>query len=87
VDLKTTQDSLLGPKGTVARGHEFHHSRITSDRFKGKPLYDCVTSTGRSYTEGFQFGNLLASYVHLHFKSNPRIAAAFIQKCKEYQTK
>jgi cobyrinic acid a,c-diamide synthase len=84
VELKTTQDSLLGPQGTLARGQEFHQSRIISNRFKGKPVYDCVTSTGRIYTEGFQSENLLASYIHLHFKSNPLIAESFVEKCRRF---
>lgn len=83
VELKTTQDSLLGPKGTKARGQEFHHSRIISNRFKGKSAYQCVTSTGKPYAEGFQSGNLLASYIHLHFKSNPSIAESFVKKCRK----
>ncbi len=84
VELKTTRDGLWGPRGTRARGQEFHHSRIVSNRYRGKPAYDCVTSTGETFTEGFQSGNLLASYLHLHFKSNPGIAAAFVKKCGEY---
>ncbi len=84
VELKAARDCLLGPQGTPARGHEFHHSRIVSNRFKGKPAYDCVTSTGKNFTEGFQSRNLLASYIHLHFISNPRIAAAFMDRCERF---
>lgn len=84
VELKTTGVTLLGPRGTRASGQEFHHSRIVSNRFKGKPAYACMTSTGNHYAEGFSSSNLLASYVHLHFKSNPRIAENFVERCKSF---
>src|SRR5258708_5671901 len=84
VDLRTTQSSFLGPKGTHARGHEFHHSRIISNHYQGNTLYRAVTSTGRSFVEGFRNRNLLASYIHLHFKSNPLIPAFFVKSCWNY---
>jgi cobyrinic acid a,c-diamide synthase len=69
-EINTTGKSILGPAGTVARGHQFHYSR-------------CISGTGnayqvrqgqREYTEGFIFPNGIASYIHLHFLSNPALA-------------
>jgi len=85
VEIKTTTPTLLGPAGTTARGHEFHYSRIISNRFRLKPIYFGVNSEGKKFTEGFSNRNLLASYCHLHFKSNPLIPAYFIQACWNYQ--
>lgn len=76
-------DTPLGPVGTQARGHEFHYSEL-----------DLPTSIPRCYQltrkggadlgrEGFRVNNLLASYVHLHFGSNPALAEHFVQLCKE----
>lgn len=75
-------DTPLGPAGTVARGHEFHYSEL-----------DMPESVKRNYrlsrkggvdlgSEGFSYKNVLASYVHLHFASNPRLAENFVQFCK-----
>ncbi len=85
VEAKTMLDTLLGPKGTVVRGHEFHHSRITSSRYQGPWVYQAVTSTQKKFKEGFQVSNLLASYIHLHFRSNPSVPRAFVSECLNYK--
>jgi cobyrinic acid a,c-diamide synthase len=69
-EIATRNDSILGPAGTTARGHQFHYSRAigaTGD------AYD-VSQAGRRYAEGFLFPNGIASYIHLHFLSNPVLA-------------
>jgi cobyrinic acid a,c-diamide synthase len=85
VEIKTMKETLLGPKGTIARGHEFHYSKIASNRYAGKPLYQGKNSMNGSFTEGFENKNLLASYVHLHFRSNPLIPAFFVKHCWNYR--
>jgi len=84
VEIKTTTKTLLGPVGTTARGHEFHYSRITSNHYRGKSIYRGINSAGEIFAEGFANKNLLASYCHLHFKSNPLIPAYFVQACLDY---
>lgn len=32
--------------------------------------------------EGYMQGNAMASYVHLHFGSNPTVAPAFVERCR-----
>jgi cobyrinic acid a,c-diamide synthase len=72
------EDCLLGKKGTMVRGHSFHCSQatITGDL---QTLYRVRYSlSGREEIEGYSRGNLLASYIHLHFRGNPSLAAAFV---------
>jgi cobyrinic acid a,c-diamide synthase len=75
-------DTILGPAGTMARGHEFHYSEVeiapavprsyALSRADGQVLED----------EGYVLNNVLASYVHLHFASNPLLAAGLVQSCR-----
>jgi len=38
----------------------------------------------REELEGFMQGNAMASFVHLHFGSNPTVAPAFVECCRYY---
>jgi cobyrinic acid a,c-diamide synthase len=69
-EIRTNADSILGPCGTIGRGHQFHYSRCVG------PSGDAyaVMQGSRTYTEGFVFPNGIASYIHLHFLSNPALA-------------
>jgi cobyrinic acid a,c-diamide synthase len=69
-EIRTNSQSILGPAGTTARGHQFHYSRALG---KGGEAYT-VHQGSRIYPEGFVFSNGFASYVHLHFLSNPALA-------------
>jgi len=75
--------SLLGPPGTVARGHEFHFSTIGPVPASVAHTYQLRRRGGDDREEGYLIGNALLSYVHLHFGSNPELAANFVRACRE----
>jgi cobyrinic acid a,c-diamide synthase len=80
VDVETEVDSLLGPRGTRFRGHQFRHSRFETSR--APHLYRMtVARSGETSHEGYGSANLVASYVHAHWASNPGIATAFVERC------
>jgi cobyrinic acid a,c-diamide synthase len=80
VDVETTLDSLLGPAGTRFRGHQFRHSRFEAGR--APELYRITAArSGESSAEGFGRANLVASYIHAHWASNPDIAESFVGHC------
>jgi cobyrinic acid a,c-diamide synthase len=84
--VETCVDSLIGPKGTVARGHEFHYSEIGALP-QGIGRNYKVTRQGRELAaEGYCYRKCLASYIHLHFGSNPAIATALVAACRSYVT-
>ncbi|MBI9078529.1 MAG: cobyrinate a,c-diamide synthase [Pseudodesulfovibrio sp.] len=84
-EIATRADTLLGPVGTTARGHEFHYSAIQADcDMEAIPfVYDVTNRKGAmDVSEGFLMGNTLGSYIHLHFGSQPGMARAFVEACK-----
>jgi cobyrinic acid a,c-diamide synthase len=84
--IETCADAILGAAGTLARGHEFHYSEIGELPADIGRVYQ-VTRQGRELPpEGYRYRNCLASYIHLHFGSNPSIAPAFAAACKAYRT-
>jgi len=85
VEVTLTDHSLWGEREAVLRGHEFHYSELV-----GPPLDDPRWTqvyrikrrrSEKILTEGFQQNNVLASYVHLHWASQPRNVETFINRC------
>ena len=76
------EDTPLGPAGTRVRGHEFHYSEVArADSVHS--VYDVEDKDGRMKDVfGYLAGNVLASYVHLHFGSNPQAAQSFVDACQ-----
>jgi cobyrinic acid a,c-diamide synthase len=63
------------PEGRV-RGHTFHHSRLETPLM---PLAHAHDPRGAAGEAVYRSGRTLASYVHLHFASNPEAAARVLQ--------
>ncbi len=81
-EVELTTNSILGPAGTVARGHEFHYSEIDGMPEKIRRGYRVRKQGVDLGEEGYLYKNCLASYVHLHFGSNPGLAPAFVSACR-----
>jgi len=78
------EKALLGQPGAVLRGHEFHYSEIVEPFEFGPWRQPYVLRDSRGGGErpgGFAKGNILASYVHQHFQSNPVAAQALSNTC------
>jgi cobyrinic acid a,c-diamide synthase len=78
VTLELTQDCLLGRAGTSIRGHSFHYSRISAQSEISTNYRVEYSLSGRVEDEGYSVSNVLASYVHLHFRTQPAIAQNFV---------
>jgi cobyrinic acid a,c-diamide synthase len=77
---------LLGPPGTTMRGHEFHYSEMIGEPDGVPRLYRLTPRKGgATVAEGYCERNVLASYVHLHFGSNPEVARNLVASCKRYK--
>ena len=73
VEVETSAPSILGPAGTRWRGHQFRYSVLEAAGAKKSDLIFRVVPRwgGEAYSEGYRVGNVVASYVHAHWASNP----------------
>lgn len=79
VDVELIENCLLGEKGKTVRGHSFHHSRVQIQ--STMPLAYCVrySLSGKSEQEGFIYKNVLASYIHLPFRTNATLVPSLVE--------
>lgn len=75
-EIITLHPSILGPAGTSIRGHQFHYSKC--EPVSPDPIY-AIKQRTREYHEGWHLPNGIASYVHLHFLSNPAVLRSVLQ--------
>lgn len=86
VTVEFTEDCLLGRKGTVVRGHSFHYSRVASQGEMGTSYHVQYSMSGKKELEGFRRRNVLASYIHLHFRANAAVAENFVAAVRQART-
>jgi cobyrinic acid a,c-diamide synthase len=86
VEIGLMKDSLFGPGGTILRGHEFHYSELTADPCENQDwqtIYQVRRRRSENFfQEGFQKGNVLVSYVHLHWAGSPPVVGSFINQLR-----
>ncbi|MBW2027501.1 MAG: cobyrinate a,c-diamide synthase [Deltaproteobacteria bacterium] len=81
-EVRTRERTLLGSRGTVSRGHEFHYSDVKDMPSSVRRVYEVGDRRHPgSRPEGFMLERTLGSYIHLHWGSNPDIAGSFVEYC------
>ncbi|GAC1554538.1 MAG: cobyrinate a,c-diamide synthase [Herpetosiphon sp.] len=81
--IRSVAEGPLLPADTMLRGHEFHYSRWHPHPADLPPAYMVLTPhSSDGYPEGYQAGNLVASYIHLHWLSRPTMAEHFVARCR-----
>lgn len=86
-EVELLAESVIGRKGGIVRGHEFHYSEMEEMPAGVERLYRVSRKGVDLGREGYRYRNCLASYIHLHFGSSPDIAASFVDRCREYSTR
>jgi len=80
--VKALGDGPILKRGETVRGHEFHWSVL--EKNADTPNAYSIIDKGKR-REGFQKGNLLASYIHLHLGSLPSMVGRFIENCQKFR--
>jgi cobyrinic acid a,c-diamide synthase len=76
-EAEALRNSPLARAGWVVRGHEFHYSVL-----EPAPAAPAYRRAGGEETEGTvtgPAGNVLASYIHVHFGADPRLAERLVE--------
>jgi cobyrinic acid a,c-diamide synthase len=87
VHVETVAPSILGSPGLRFRGHQFRYSTLEPDPVGIGHAYAVRPQWGNEFTEGYRAGNLLASYVHAHWASNPSAAAGLVESCVQFRVR
>ena len=82
VDACLKKDCILGKVGENIHAHEFHFS--TAEEVE-ENIFDCVKMrTSEKYSAGWANENIVASYLHIHFKGCPNVAKNFVESCRKF---
>jgi cobyrinic acid a,c-diamide synthase len=90
--VESPTGNFLLPKGVTTRGHEFHWSIWKNSTKRDEtyatpaPAWHIRPRSGEanSRAAGYATGNLIASYVHLHFAHNLQLAHNFVQASRRW---
>ncbi len=91
-EIRLLKDTVIGKKGDVLRGHEFHYSSLLNDNSEQEipsnisDVYDVTQRSGKKIDmPGFLKNNTLGSYFHVHFGSMKSSGESFVQVCLNYK--
>ncbi len=81
-----SRDAVIGRRGAVIRGHEFHYSELVEPLSPAQTAYRVAGRGGMEQaSEGYVSRRTLGSYIHLHWGSDPQAAGAFVECCRSYR--
>ncbi|MGD0073537.1 MAG: cobyrinate a,c-diamide synthase [Candidatus Binataceae bacterium] len=88
VEVETRGASILGPSGLRFRGHQFRYSNLLPPPSDIDKVYLMRSRAGHeAAAEGYRVNNVLASYVHAHWASNPLVAQGLVDSCAAYASR
>ncbi len=85
-EITLKKDTIIGKKGDVLRGHEFHYSSLEDQKTDIPDVYHVTSRAGQDISlKGYQTKNTLGSYLHIHFGSNENCAKSLVASCLAYK--
>lgn len=85
VNIEAIKNNILSSKNAKLKAHVFHWSYASGPAKKTQFAYRVKKNGRDAVWDGFLKWNVLASYAHFHFGSNPGLARNFIYNCKTYE--
>ena len=86
IEAEALNNNVILNTGQKIRGHEFHYSRLAPDGLDFPYAFRLTKNrSGETFMDGYARDNILASYLHLHFASDPKVAARFIANCRAFR--
>ena len=83
---ETINDSILFKSGNQVVGHEFHYTAIDDLPQDSRFAYRMLRGYGiDGVHDGIIQGRVLASYMHLHFASSPKLVMRFGESMGEFR--
>lgn len=78
------KDTFLAPLGTIVPGHLFHWSSLEQE-LEQETLFS-MDKRGDILNEGYEYKNVIASYVHFHFASHRALADNFVKAAHAFKS-
>jgi cobyrinic acid a,c-diamide synthase len=86
VEVETQAPTVLGPAGLRFRGHQFRYSTLEGVPADFAQAYSLRRRrSGETSREGYRVDSVLASYVHAHWASNPKVAQGLVDACVRWR--
>jgi cobyrinic acid a,c-diamide synthase len=85
VEVETQRRTILGGAGLRMRGHQFRYSTLEGAAESELAYSVRRRRGGATHAEGYGAANVLASYVHAHWASNPLCAEGLVQSCVRFR--
>ena len=83
VEVELQAPCILGAAGLRFRGHQFRYSRLVGAEDAATIYSVRKRRGGEVFAEGYRLGNVVGSYVHAHWASNPLLAESLVAACAE----
>jgi cobyrinic acid a,c-diamide synthase len=86
VEIETQRRTIVGGAGLRMRGHQFRYSTLEGGGGDGYSVRK--RRGGATFAEGYgareNAANILASYIHVHWASNPLVAEGLVASCARF---
>ncbi|QSZ28339.1 cobyrinate a,c-diamide synthase [Aceticella autotrophica] len=86
VEAEVIMDNVLFNKGSIVRGHEFHHSELKG-KLRNVSYVVHKPDKNDKWSCGYVYKNCLATYVHINLYAYPDAVKGFVNKCFEFEAR